>query len=139
MQKKSFSRFVARDIVIVALLLACAPGFLKAADKNRSVVNKYGAPVIDAKGHHVTYDRETLEAMAHKASFPKGTNATAGTLRTTQVVEPRQFAPAGGQTQQPFWQYAIFGSGIGASNIVVGPTPQICPPEIIIGGNSTNN
>jgi len=45
---------------------------------------------------------------------------------------------AGGQTQQPFWQYAIFGSGIGASNIIVGPAPQNGAPEIIIGGNSTN-
>jgi hypothetical protein len=55
------------------------------------------------------------------------------------VVNQRGFIPAGGQTQQPFWQYAVFGSGIGVSNIVVGPLPQTGPPEIVIGGNSKND
>src|SRR5882672_6717528 len=125
-------RFHSRDIVVAGLLLVCAPGFLKAADRNRSVVNKYGVPVSDAKGHHITYDRKTLEAMARKAEVTKRTNATAAARRAPRVVKPRGFVPARGQTQQPFWQYAIFGSGIGASNIVVGPTPQTGAPEIVI-------
>src|SRR5437773_6393272 len=112
MQKQSSYRFVVRDIVVATLLLACAPGFLKAADTNRSVVNKYGAPVIDAQGHHITYDRKTLEAMAQKTGVTMRTNATATARRTPEVIKPREFIPAGGQTQQPFWQYAIFGSGI---------------------------
>ena len=34
----------------------------------------------------------------------------------------------------PFWQYAVFGSDIGSSNIVITPTSLNSPPEIIIGG-----
>ncbi len=51
-------------------------------------------------------------------------------------VEPHGFVP----TNVPFWQYAIFGAGIGASNIIIGPAPVGGGArEIIIGGNSTNN
>jgi hypothetical protein len=41
----------------------------------------------------------------------------------------------------PFWQYAIFGSAIGQSNIIVGPSSadRRGAREIIVGGNGTNN
>ncbi len=52
---------------------------------------------------------------------------------------PRPTPPPPPVGPRPFWQYAIFGSGIGASNIVIGPMPPTDAPEIIIGGNSKND
>jgi hypothetical protein len=41
---------------------------------------------------------------------------------------------------QPFWYYAAFGSGIGASNIVIGPiSAGGGAPEILVGGNSNHD
>lgn len=91
--------------------------------------------MLDAKGHRTKYDRKSLEAMARKKEETKRANIATGAAR---MAHSRGFVPAGGQTQQPFWQYAIFGSGIGASNIVIDPMPQNGAPEIVIGGNSTN-
>jgi hypothetical protein len=125
--------------ILAGTLLAFFPSEAPAKDNNRLVVNKYGAPVIDAKGRRITYDRKTLEAMVNKAGVTERVNASATAQRASRAVNPRQFVPAGGQTQQPFWQYGIFGSGIGASNIVIGPMPPSGGPEIIIGGNSRND
>lgn len=149
--KKSFLspfRFVARDIVAAALLLACAPGFLKAAGKNRPVVNEYGAQVLDAQGHRIKYDRKALEAMARakgnsgntapRATRPR-TPAATPTPRPQPPPPPRPTPSPPPSGAHPFWQYAIFGSGIGASNIIIGPPPQTGAPEIIIGGNSRND
>jgi hypothetical protein len=136
LSSSSFLRFLARNILLAALLLICAPGFLNAAGPKRPRVNKYGAPVVDAKGHHFIYDHKSLEAMAHKQAVPHHTQTRTG---ASAVVKRRGFVPAGGQTQQPFWQYAVFGSGIGASNIVIGPLPASGPPEVVIGGNSRND
>jgi hypothetical protein len=95
--------------------------------------------VRDANRHPINYDRKSLDAMARKAGITKRTNSSGTAARTAHVINPRGLFPAGGQTQQPFWQYAIFGSGIGASNIVIGPAPPNGAPEIIIGGNSFND
>src|SRR5262245_14299738 len=128
-------------IVPTIVVLSCAPAFLNAATPNRPVRNKqvlnnYGFPVIDAKGQHIRYDRGALEAMAHEQHL---VHRTKGSPRTAPATKRTGFVPEGGQTQQPFWQYAIFGSGVGGSNIVVGPTPPNGPPEIILGGNSTSD
>jgi FG-GAP-like repeat len=56
------------------------------------------------------------------------------------VTGPRSFVPATPNAiTAPFWQYAIFGSGIGVSNILIGAVPAGGgAPEIFIGGNSGN-
>jgi hypothetical protein len=67
-------------------------------------------------------------------------NGTIGSVHSTPNLAPRGFVPGGGATSPPFWQYAIFGSGIGASNIVIGPVPAGGGArEIIIGGNSADD
>src|SRR2546423_6899244 len=116
MRKKSSSRsgFVSPRALIALLLcgVACCtvtgipptsgPAFFRSQaptnDKNRPVANRYGAPVLNANGHHVTYDRKTLEAMADKADVAKQTNGTAANQHTSRVVKARRFAPTGGQT-----------------------------------------
>src|ERR1044072_3755743 len=55
-------------------------------------------------------------------------------------VGPQGVVPDGGANSLPFWQYAIFGSAIGASGIVIGPPPAGGgAPEIVIGCNSAND
>src|SRR5437764_8075034 len=132
---------IVRIIVPTVAVLSCTPGFLNAANSNRPVLtkpvlNRYGSPVFDSKGQHIRYHKRALDTMAHKQDL---LHRTKGTLRTVQAGKRTGFVPEGGQTQQPFWQYAVFGSGIGASNIVFGPLPQNGPPEVIIGGNSRND
>ena len=129
----SFHCLSVRRFFVTAVLLSCALWSVNAADPTHSRVNKYGAPVVDANGHHISYSRKQLEALAH-ALDRKGITATA--QRKSCMVKPASgFVPTGGQTQQPFWQYAIFGDGIGLSNIVIGPTPPGGVPEILIGGD----
>ena len=140
-----FLRCLSSQFSIAAVLLACAPGLVQASDRKRLPVNQYGAPVIDAQGHHINYDRKRLEAMARaKGSsaghrdrralerIPSGTP----TPRPRPTPTPRPTPPPPPVGSSPFWQYAIFGSGIGASNILVGPMPPTGAPEIIIGGSS---
>jgi FG-GAP-like repeat/FG-GAP repeat len=138
--------FVCRALAAALLLLLWVPGLTKAADHKRPPVNKYGAPVLDANGHHINYDREKLEAMARIQSNSKKTPSKAArprTLPATSTSRPRPTPvprppppPPPQAVSGAFWQYAIFGSGIGASNIVIGPRPQNGAPEIIIGGSS---
>ena len=123
-------------LAVAALVLIATPLSVHATDQKAARVNKYGAPVLQANGERINYDRKSVDAMLHKKATTKEANATA---RVRRVAKAREFVPSGGQTQQPFWQYAIFGSAIGASNIVIGPTPPTGAPEIIIGGNSRND
>jgi hypothetical protein len=69
---------------------------------------------------------------------------TAPNAADEQVVKPRNVAPRGfvpaGATAPSFWQYAIYGSAIGLSNIIIHETPASGDaPEIIIGGNSRSD
>jgi len=144
MQKSSpqCSLFFRNLIVALLLLLSCAPSVTNATDRKGPPVNRYGAPVIDAQsGHHINYDRKSLEAVARKAVRPdetvrtqRSTSAAASRPRPTPAPRPTPQPPPVGSG--PLWQYAVFGSGVGASNIVIGPTPLNGAPEIIIGGSS---
>ncbi|PYL78184.1 MAG: hypothetical protein DMF26_01585 [Verrucomicrobia bacterium] len=137
--------FRSSQLGITAILLACSPGLVKAADRKQLPVNQYGAPVMDAQGRHVNYDRKTLERMARvQRNSPnlRSSRARAHIAGATATPRP-QPTPAPRPTPRPppivqaaFWQYAIFGSGIGASNIVIGPTVPNGAPEIVIGGSS---
>lgn len=137
---------VSSQLCIAVIILVCSPGLLKAADRKPLPVNQYGAPVIDDQGRHINYDRKTLDRMALARrnsstlrSKPAARTRTAGataTPRPRPTPAPRPTPPPPRVGSQPFWQYAIFGSGIGASNIVIGPTPANGAPEIIVGGSS---
>lgn len=108
----------------LAAMLACAPVMLIAAERSKAPANMAGQTVLDAKGNHVNYSREQLASSPLKP------------LANPLAFPARPFGPADA-TQQPFWQYAIFGSGIGLSNIMIGPTPGGGgAPEILIGGSS---
>jgi hypothetical protein len=103
------------------------------ADGRKPPVNAFGAAVRDADGHGINYSREELARL----------EATAGTatksVENPPNVVPQGFVPAG-NAEQPFWHISIFGSGIGASNIIIAPAPAGGGArEIIIGGNSAND
>lgn len=113
-----------RRLAQAALILACAPTVALAADRNHAPTNLAGAPVRDSHGQPINYSRSQLapEPARHSPTYPM-----------------RSFGPAD-TTQQPFWQYAIFGSGIGLSNIVIGPaTTDGSAREVLIGGSSGSN
>ena len=135
--------FVRSYIGVAAVFLLCAPGLMKAADRNRSRVNHYGAPVMDAEGRKINYDRKSLERMARAQAnsadvrlrrVPRRTGSTSPTPRPRPTPPPRPTPMPPAVGPHPFWQYAVFGGNIGSSNIVIGPTSPNSPPEIIIGG-----
>ena len=142
--------FLLRDVTskafATALLLVCMPGLTKAANPKGPPVNQYGAPVVDAKGQRIKYDRKTLEAMAHTNGAstkapPSSTRtraiAASSTPRPQPTPQPRPTPPPPPVGPHPFWQYAVFGSDIGGSNIIIGPIPPGGgAPEIIFDSYS---
>lgn len=92
-----------------------------------------GAPVRDGAGRPITYDNAQVTAATQNARVAiKPATAVAA---TGGVDAPVSDAPS-----QPVWQYSIFGSGIGASNIIIAPLqPGETAPQIILGGNSRND
>jgi hypothetical protein len=128
--------FVRREVALAAFVFVCVPSLTRAVDRQHPPTNEYGAAVLDANGQHINYDRQTLETMARTAALKKLGEQAESAART---IGRSEFVPAAPTDQRPFWQYAIFGSGIGASNIVIGPPPVGGGvPEILIGGNAAN-
>ncbi len=115
------------------LLMICIIGIAHAADRSKPLVNALGTAVRDAEGRGINYTREELAAMEPTAEA--AINSDESTANA-----PHGFVPAGGAGVPPFWQYSIFGSGIGASKIIIGPNPvDGGAREIILGGNSLNH
>ena len=109
-------------------MAACVPVMTLAATRDTAPTNVAYWPVLDAQSPQINYSREQPEPALEKARAAQTTRAAASA--------PRGFAPAT-STQQPFWQYAIFGTSIGLSNIVIGPVPTDgSAREILIGGTS---
>jgi hypothetical protein len=110
--------------------LICLAVSVQAAHRQGPPANALGSPVRDAEGHGINYSRQQLSRTG--ISAPQAVNEHAD----GPSVAPRGFVPAGG-TAPPFWQYAIFGSAIGLSNIIIDQAPAGGGArEIIIGGNS---
>lgn len=126
-----------RQLSVAVLALICATGGALAADRQKPPVNAFGAPVRDEGGQGINYTRENFATMASQANAR--TDLASKSADSTADVAPQGFVPTA-NAQLPFWQYAIFGSGIGASNIVIGPAPTGGGArEILIGGNSGSN
>ena len=122
-----------RRFSLAALGLICIAGAAQAADRQKPPMNMLGAAVRDAEGHGINYRREELVRDGTALLTPR---LTAWTAR--RMSRRRDSCLRG--ASRPFWQYAIFGSGIGVSNIIIGPAPAGGGArEIIIGGNSTND
>ena len=117
-----------RSVAFATVMAVFAPLVLLAADPRKAPTNIDGAPVRDAQGNRIDYSRESLATMRHDALSSK--------VATAPATAPHALVPAV-STQQPFWQYAVFGSGIGASNIVIGPAPTDgSAREVLIGGSA---
>ena len=96
---------------------------MEAADRNRSPVNQYGSPVIDAEGRHINYNRKSLERMARAGAnsadvrlrpVHRRTGSASPTPRPRPTPVPRP-GPPPPSIGRPFWQYAVFGGDIGGS------------------------
>ena len=91
-------------------------------------------PSVMLKADGINYTREELATMETTA------DAAMNSEESTANGASHGFVPAGGAGVPPFWQYSIFGSGIGASNIIIGPAPAGGGArEIILGGNSVSH
>jgi hypothetical protein len=127
-----------RPQALVALcVLTFVPSLVHAADRRQPPTNIAGAPVLDANGQRINYGpKEDRAATSPASGATKHANWAAYKMSTgTSGV-----APAVASESRPFWQYAIFGSGIGASNIVIGPAPVGGGTrEILVGCNSRSN
>jgi hypothetical protein len=132
---RSTPRELLRRILPIGVLLGLT-SLAAATDRQRPPTNIAAAPVRDTNGAPINYDRETLEPMFDKAAAER---AASEVSNATVPAEPAAFFPATPGGQRPFWQYAIFGSGIGASNIIIAPTTAGVPPEIVVNGNSYSN
>lgn len=79
--------------------------------------NQYGAVVRDSGGQQINYSRQQLQAQAREApASPPGNDAP--------LISGAE----------PVWSYAVFGSGIGISNIVTAQNGGAT--EIYAGGSS---
>lgn len=123
-----------RQTITTALVLLCLPVIAWGADRTQPIQNATGAPVRDASGQPMNYGPASTPA---KSAKPAVAQSSAKWAATRQWAKSGEQAAATGPAQ-PFWQYAIWGSGIGASNILIGPAPTAGTPEIIVGGNSSN-
>lgn len=93
-----------------------------------SIVILAAVAVVDAQDPALTNSSRHFQATLQKP----------GASQSGQPISSgaRGFTPATA-TQQPFWQYALFGTSIGLSNIVIGPAPSDGNArEILIGGTS---
>jgi hypothetical protein len=119
----------------VAFLAAIPFASAAHAAEQNAPVNAFGAPVRDASGALINYKAADFARM-QEAQTSAGTGGEASKSETTQA---QGFVPSSASPARPFWQYAIFGSGIGASNIVTLPAAPGAPRQIIVGGNAGNS
>jgi outer membrane protein assembly factor BamB len=112
----------------VALLLACASASLNAADPMQPSVYQYDAPLINANGDNINYDRKTLEAMVQsKASATHRLDAPTSPLRVTPTPRPRPTpAPRPTPRENPSdrsltWQNNTVHDGFNPASCLVAP------------------
>jgi hypothetical protein len=128
-----------RQVVIATVILTCLPATMHANDQRRLPTNVFGAPVIDAKGQRISSLRESIDAMEQAQAKAKRKDGDV-VVGPVPASKPLGFIPTVSNTAQQFWQYAIFGSGIGASNVVIGSPPAGGGmPEVLIGSNSAHD
>ena len=117
---------------VVALGLLCITSSARAGEASKLPANVHTAPVVNAQAKRINYSREELQNLESRST-------TQGD-RVAQTATAQGFVPSPADTTRPFWQFAIFGSGIGASNIVFGlPAVAGRGREVIIGGNSASH
>lgn len=125
------ARFSYRFKVIVAICMLACIAAANAADRQQLPMNIGGKPMFDATGRPIYYDWKSLGVMGHAHTARKRSDMTRG---------PLGFVPSTANDEQRFWQYAVFGEDIGASNIVIAPPPTDGrPPEILVGGKSSTS
>lgn len=111
--------FVPHPVVSASLLLLFMPGLPKAADRKEPPVNNYRASVVDAAGHPIQYDQDSLETMARRIGTR---HATASAAHTTEVIGPAGFASAGTPPDESVaWQNNAVHDGYNPASRLVPP------------------
>ena len=101
-------------VCLAVLGLLCLSG--EAQGRNRQdPVNEFGWPMHDTEGNPINYDPEALAAVKEARVFESENKHDAVDSGLTG------FVPSG-SVLQPFWQYPVFGSNIGESNIIIAPS-----------------
>lgn len=127
----SFSHFCKVCVALTAALLVATVG--RAASGQTQPVNPFGAAVRDENGAPINYGPADFARMKNAAV------ASSAPAEAAQATAPQAFVPTTTNNAVPFWQYSIFGSGIGASNIIILPGTPGTAREVILGGNSKND
>ena len=126
------SHFRSHVSLVIAGML-CFAADARSADRQKAPVNAAGAAVRSADGRPVNYSRAELSGS--NAQLPRRAESKAAL-----APSPQAFIPTTQQPKQPFWQYSIFGSGIGVSNIIIAPAAVPgAARQIVVGGNSGSN
>lgn len=114
--------------MILVAVASAFPAVTQAMDRSQPPVNQAGLPLRDSAGKAINYPRERL-LQIDRSTDRHATNSAAPSPVLDGFVPPTDGGP------RPFWQYGIFGGGIGLSNIVIDPTPRPDggAPEIVIG------
>jgi hypothetical protein len=131
MKKFSCSKFtMVRKFhpLFIFLAVSIFPG-LVSAQPLKIEASGIQAPAFDG----INYTREQLAAMESMAE------TAVGSVESPIEVAPPEFVSTG-PGDLPFWQYSIFGSSIGLSNIIIASSgAESGVREIIIGGNATRD
>lgn len=104
----------------------------RAASGEEQPVNAFGTPVRAADGTRINYGPTDFARIKSNAA------ASSAPAEETEATSPQAFVPSVANAA-PFWQYSIFGSGIGLSNIIVLPGTPGTARQVILGGNSRND
>jgi hypothetical protein len=114
-------------VCFVMLGVLCLGGIARANRKDP--VNEFGWPLHDANGCPINYDQAVLVAAK------EARRAASVDEEVTVAAGPAGFVPSG-NTTRPFWQYPVFGSNIGQSNIIIAPPNGSGQHEMIFAGSS---
>jgi len=114
--------------VFVALVMSVASAFQgeegnRLTKSEKAILrNEYGAIIQNADGRRVNYSREQLDVQAQQ-------------LRANEALSqsPASETMSSGTPAEAAWGYAVFGSGIGLSKIVISDAGS--PPEVYAGGS----
>ena len=113
----------ARQLLITLAAFALVPGSSWAHAMRRDApTDRWGLPTLSADGGRIVH---TQAELAGRVSVPSGVASPARSLALAPILPVA-------------WGFPVFGSGIGASGMLVLPTSD-GPPELVVGGNSYSN
>lgn len=96
------------------------------SEARKVIRNQYGFPIRDANGQRINFSREQLQVQALQAPQDSRTDEAKGITNGSLGISG----------SEPFWSYAVFGTAIGTSGIIVAPVGDQL--EIYLNGYCEN-